>query len=427
MPNWDPQLGWISDREPVFYRDYRDRIASASAGEEQTLAALQARTQAEGQRQLGQQYGSAIGLGYGAAQGGGPAALRGATYGAGAMGQQRSNDAAMMKAIQDQAFRQAYADLLQRRAGYELGAQGLATKGYGMGQERLASGMEHAAQEDASDAQKQASQVGMGISTGAAVGGAAARMSGKSYKEGVSDGKAEVEDQALAKLRARDPDWAKPPPQYWSPAPAAPAAAPSGVLQAGAGAAASAGEAREPSRWPGTFWADFRRGLERMSDPRFKQAIAPARPGAEDATAAELGLQLDVENAKTMQKLRAGGPARTPEMAPMRPEEFDQALASSDGKTYRYTDEARRQYPQQTRGGELYGPMADDLRETRVGRSMLTPDQKGIDIPSATVGTLGLVGRLHDRLAAVESALGAEDEKTRRRLAEGGPVRTGGY
>lgn len=471
---WRMGLGWVSDKEPEVFRDFRDRLSAASAQEEATLAALQARANAEGERQLQQQYGEAIGLGYGAAQGGGTAALRGAAYGAGSMRQQQSSDLAMMRAVQDQAFRQQHLDLLGRRGGYELGAQGLSTKGYGLSQQKRGDAAEREAADAAQEHQQQASNVGLGVGAAGAAAGGAMRMSDRSYKEGIEEGRRQVEDATLAALRRRDEEVETerrgrlvttlagpkgslkrklfeatravlPEAEQQVATEAARAAAPRARSYRRVEGALPVAEAAPPVTMTrpgvapaGTYGWDPRRReftpdvpdavelppMEVRSDRSYKQNVRPARG---QMTADEIGLALDVEDARMGQRLRAQGPVRAHPPAAMRPEDFDRALEASSGHTYRYTDAARDAFPDATDSGEQYGPMADALRQTRVGRAMLSEDGKALDVPRTAAGAVALAGRLDERLSAVESALAEADEETRRKLRAGGAVRTEGY
>ena len=85
------------------------------------------------------------------------------------------------------------------------------------------------------------------------------------------------------------------------------------------------------------------------------------------------------------------------------PREQDATLRSIDPKTFEYRSPHRRVLDLPS--GKVYGTMAQDLERTPLGRTMVrdTPMGKMIDNRVATGATLGLIGRLGERLDSLES------------------------
>jgi hypothetical protein len=78
-----------------------------------------------------------------------------------------------------------------------------------------------------------------------------------------------------------------------------------------------------------------------------------------------------------------------------------EALAGA-GRQYEYTPQAQQQLGQPA--GKHYGPMAQDLAKTELGRSAVVPTPAGLAVDTGRLGliTAGLVGQLEERLRRVE-------------------------
>lgn len=139
---------------------------------------------------------------------------------------------------------------------------------------------------------------------------------------------------------------------------------------------------------------------------------AEAKAAADAAKAAEAervaGMVLGVIGSGAT---AAGGSERIVkrDIAPACGADEDETLAALQGYQYRYKPGADT--PHETRGGDRYGPMVDELGGTELGRSMVTDDGRGIDYGSAQLAVLPLLGRLHERLSALERQGARTDEE----------------
>lgn len=86
---------------------------------------------------------------------------------------------------------------------------------------------------------------------------------------------------------------------------------------------------------------------------------------------------------------------------------LDQTARGAHGYGYEYRPEARDRLG--LPGGARYGIMAQDLERTPIGRTMVrdTPAGKVIDRDAALTGSLGLIGRLGERVDQLEAELSA--------------------
>lgn len=89
---------------------------------------------------------------------------------------------------------------------------------------------------------------------------------------------------------------------------------------------------------------------------------------------------------------------------------------SGTGRQYEYTPQAQQQLGQPA--GVQYGPMAQDLAKTELGRSAVrqTPAGLAVDIPRLGMITAGLVGEQQRQIEELRRQLQAEGRKTEARL-----------
>lgn len=83
-------------------------------------------------------------------------------------------------------------------------------------------------------------------------------------------------------------------------------------------------------------------------------------------------------------------------------EELDELLSELRAQTYRYKDEAHGE-------GERFGFMVQDLEKSRLGKTMVRPHESGfkaVDVPAATGATMAGLAMVHERLKALEEAVG---------------------
>jgi hypothetical protein len=89
---------------------------------------------------------------------------------------------------------------------------------------------------------------------------------------------------------------------------------------------------------------------------------------------------------------------------------------SGTGRQYQYTPQAQQQLGQPA--GTMYGPMAQDLAKTELGRSAVveTPAGLAVDTPRLGMITAGLVGEQQRQIEELRQQLQAEGRKTEARL-----------
>ncbi len=132
--------------------------------------------------------------------------------------------------------------------------------------------------------------------------------------------------------------------------------------------------------------------------------IGPQRHAATgDTRAAQLGAELDRLDATGAWRgdpQRRAQDARAAQLGAELARENDATTRALEGYRYHYRD------PSQPGAapGPQYGVMAQDLERTPLGRTMVvdTPAGKAIDGRAATGATLGMIGRLGERLSRLE-------------------------
>jgi hypothetical protein len=166
MPNYQ-------DRYDRPAQAYEERLQAASLGEEELAEDLWKRTRAETEAQHAQQTNRAFADIAGAGSQGGPERLRAATYGAGQVGQQYATDAAMLAALEDQAYREQMMQVLGRRGEYGMQGMGFAAEQYAAAAQQQAYEKTLEEQRKLREAQEAAETLGivMGM-MGAGLGGA---------------------------------------------------------------------------------------------------------------------------------------------------------------------------------------------------------------------------------------------------------------
>lgn len=158
-----------------------------------------------------------------------------------------------------------------------------------------------------------------------------------------------------------------------------------------------------------------------------------------DARVRQLAAQLRAEGARTEQRLgmpptpwgpatgQTWGPAQIPgQTAPQLPAglgamsqaERQQMLGSLSGagRQYEYTPQAQQRLGQPA--GTQYGPMAQDLARTELGRSAVVPTPAGlaVDTDRLTMIQAGLIGEQQRQIEEIRKQLEAEGRKTEARL-----------
>lgn len=177
---------------------YGDRLASASASEEELYEQLRREALLRSEQQLGEQIGLAAAGLYGAGAGQGAAGLRGATYGAADVRQRGATEGEMLRAAEEQQFGAYYQDLLARRTSYALAQRELDSNLQGLAdREETEKAKENQAKNDAEDARNMQY---LGMIVGAA-GTAAAGASDPEVKTNLRRDPA-AEDELLASLSA---------------------------------------------------------------------------------------------------------------------------------------------------------------------------------------------------------------------------------
>jgi hypothetical protein len=154
---------------------YEQQLASASAGEEQLAEDLWKRSREETEAQHAQQTDLAYAGLAGAGSGQGAMGLRSATYAGGQVGQQYANDAAMLAALEDQAYREQMMQVLGRRGEYGMAGTGFAADQYAAAAQEEAYQRMLEEQKKAQEAAETSGYVGMitgpiGAGIGAGVG-----------------------------------------------------------------------------------------------------------------------------------------------------------------------------------------------------------------------------------------------------------------
>jgi hypothetical protein len=140
---------------------YEDRLASTSMEEEELAEDLWSRTRADTEAQHAQQTNLAYASLAGAGSGGAPERLRSATYAQGQVGQQHATDAAMLAALEDQAYRQQMMDILGRRGEYGMAGMEFATDQYVAAAQREAYERQKEEQRRLREAQETAETIGL--------------------------------------------------------------------------------------------------------------------------------------------------------------------------------------------------------------------------------------------------------------------------
>lgn len=140
---------------------YEERMAAVSMEEEELAEDLWRRQRADTEAQHEQQTNLAYAALAGAGAGGAPERLRSATYAQGQLGQQHTTDAAMLAAIQEQAYRQQMMDVLGRRGEYGMAGIGFATDQYAAAAQRAAYERQKEEQEKLREAQETAETIGL--------------------------------------------------------------------------------------------------------------------------------------------------------------------------------------------------------------------------------------------------------------------------
>lgn len=467
MPDYDAPL------------KYKERLDNAYEAEKNQLASLQSATDTQRQNLAGTQtdYGTR-GL-YGAAQGGGAAALRGATYAGGDLRQGVANEAAAQKLSDDEAFRRYQMELESRRGQYGLmGMQGDTDFQAWLREQEAADAEDRYKNKAREDAETYGNA---GIAAGV-VGSLAAGMSDARSKQEIQE--VGIASYVEGRKDERDATRIAPQvqPQYLSPAqpPARPLVVRaldwwgenvvgpmSEQLPEGAARTYEGSEAKRRLRYAPVE----KSGNVRFAEPRtaptelemgpYMPPPPPQQPAMSDERLKSITSALDAEDTATARKLAAGGPVRTggrqredvgaPAMNERRmsgslddarvrdigaelDREDDKTLRSLRGYTYEYKPEAQQRYG--VPPGPQYGVMAQDVESTPLGATMVRqlPDgTKVLDQSAVARATPALIGRVAQRqdeteqqLASLSSALDEEDAKTRRELQRGGRVRAGG-
>jgi hypothetical protein len=167
------------------------------------------------------------------------------------------------------------------------------------------------------------------------------------------------------------------------------------------------------------------------------RAIAPQQ--ATDARVAQLTAQLQAEGARTEQRLGALSGQELAAMGsgtvPVRPgtgtvlagqglgamsqaerQRMMLGSLSGAGRQYEYTPQAQQQLGQPA--GVQYGPMAQDLAKTELGRSAVIPTPAGLAVDTGRLSMIqaGLMGEQQRQIDEIRKQLQAEGRKTEARL-----------
>jgi hypothetical protein len=89
---------------------------------------------------------------------------------------------------------------------------------------------------------------------------------------------------------------------------------------------------------------------------------------------------------------------------------------SGAGRQYEYTPQAQQQLGQPA--GVQYGPMAQDLAKTELGRSAVIPTPAGLAVDTGRLSMIqaGLLGEQQRQIDEIRQQLQAEGRKTEQRL-----------
>lgn len=164
------------------------------------------------------------------------------------------------------------------------------------------------------------------------------------------------------------------------------------------------------------------------------RAVTPQQ--ATDARVRQIAAQLQAEGARTEQQLGAmsgqdyrllgvtppstvspGTPSAAPGLGAMSGQERQMlGSLSGAGRQYEYTPQAQQRLGQPA--GTQYGPMAQDLARTELGRSAVVPTPAGlaVDTDRLTMIQSGLIGEQQRQIEEIRRQLQAEGRKTEARL-----------
>jgi hypothetical protein len=333
---------------------YRNRLG-AIANREASLAQYMGQQNIESsQMQLERERMRAESDMYGASVGQGAMGLRTARYGADDMNQRAATEAELMRQIEEQQLRQQMLDTYGRSAEYTLaGEQG--AQQYGA--------IENAADADEYERQKNKEKQKLAVAakaTGIAAGTASnmvAASSERDLKTHIAQASPREQDEALRALSSRGPG---PRDDY---------------------------EMERERRG-----AVFRAYDEGTYGPQLEEARPRPVAPMQTIGVGQLGRRLDA------------GQMQMPSGAVDAP--GGQGIPS-----YHYEYRPEVSGGPMTPEGPRFGPMADDLDRTAIGRTMLvdTPQGRAIDTGSAAIGSLSLASRANQRVEELARRLDAEE------------------
>jgi len=323
-----------------------------------------------------------------AAAGGNPAAQRGAAYAGGELAARGSLMAEQVRQAQALADQRTQLGMTGRRPGVELGHIGMDTS-WDLGQASLESDRQKAAAQDEIDEMRRDAQ-NIGALTGAFSGAGSmvvGAMSDERQKTNKRKAGGSEQDQTIR-----------------------------GLSMSGAGITEIGGH---------SDLGNIGRQLKNSDDEvnRKLDSYAARDP---DREAEELYRELMADNPRNERRMGLGSIGRDPRAIPpsIAPQSIPPSISPADRQamgygrdlrragddTMRQLDASRYNYSPHAQGalgqpkGPQYGVMAQQLERTPLGRSMVydTPHGKMVDTNRAAMGSLGMIGRLGERVDELE-------------------------
>lgn len=356
---------------------FDERLRAAQMAEEQAIAQMYgaARTDTEAQLRAAEQQSVADVHGMAAMAGADPSRLRAASQAASTARQDYATQGELMRSVEEQAQRQAMADLHGRGVDYALAGGQAASQLYGQAAREAAARSERQAQEEIAKNQEIAGYIGTGFSVAGAGIGAAGKASDRSLKEQIEEASPEQLQSAMRSISAAQRQRLRP----------------AEADQAAWGSYLEGSERAEQGVAGRRTAVDFVRPSRPSYQPVWEmlpsgELVALDRPAsARRRSAAQIGQRLEASDRETMAELAENAP----------------------GYTYEYSPQYRG--GPLTPSGEQFGPMAQDLEQSELGRTMVTdtPAGKVVDTNRAALGSLSLAAEANRRVDELEERLGS--------------------